>query len=347
MSDDRSTQVLGVLVSQARRWRSAHFTLPAASIAQLQRFPQNSFPALRSLMLNVTGVRFPPSNPPLNIFAMNIPWRQLTGLDLQLESSNLPTLDEAFDILSKTVNLKRGILKLDCTWNRRDVQRRKLSLPTLETFQLILQDASTASDRPEACMVQFLNLLHLPKLRTLCLGWLASSNMSSWSHAGFLAFLQALAGTLHELTMSYFPIAENELLECLSQVPQLTHLDLRFALHEGAMDPITNRLLLACTLASSAVPAGIACNTPAHTEIPLLPRLEHVNLECHGALYSNSALLNFIRSRWEFGNNSEGQRALKYFRLLSMKPVPSEVEKHVKVWHKEGLKIDIQTLVVR
>ena len=257
----------------------------------------------------VTGVRSSPSsNPPLNILTMNIPWRQLTGLDLQLEPSNLPTLDEALDILSQTVNLKYGTLQLECTWGRRDTQRDKILLPTLDsTFQLILQDANTPADRLEACLIQFLNLLCLSKLRVLRLGWLANSNVGSWSlaHTDFIAFLGASAKTLRELTMTYLPIPENELLECLSQVPQITHLDLRFALHEGANDPITNRLLLACTIPSSTVSGGIACSTPpAHAEISLLPRLEHINLQCHRALYASAVLLNFIQSMWRSDKGS-------------------------------------------
>jgi hypothetical protein len=283
---------------------------------------------------------------------MNIPWHQLTGLDLQLEPGNLPTLDGALDILSQTVNLKYGTLQLECTWDRCDTQRDKLTLPTLDTLQLILQDANTAADRLDACLMQFLNVLCLPKLRVLRLGWLTHSNVSSWSlvHTDFIAFLGALTETLRELTMTYFPISENELLDCLSQVPQLTHLDLRFALHEGANDPITSRLLMACTMASSTVSEGITCDIPAHNEISLLPRLEHVNLQCHGALYANATLLNFIQSMWKSGKGSEGQdasRPLRYFRLFSMKPVPSVVEKQVRAWHEEGLEIDIQCLVVR
>jgi hypothetical protein len=350
LSDDRSTQLLTALVSQARRWRNAHFTLPAASIAKLQ-FPPNSLPTLRSLAFKVTGV---PSDSPLNILAMNIPWQQLTGLDLRLEPSNLPTFDVALDILSQTVNLKYGTLRLECTWDRRDTHRDKSTLPTLDTLQLILQDANSATDRIEACLMQFLNLLCLPKLRVLRLGWLANGNLRSWSlaHTDFFAFLGASAKTLRELKMTYFPISENELLKCLAQVPQLTHLDLRFAMHKGVNDPITNRLLAACTIpSSSTVSGGIACtSTSAHAEIPLLPRLEHVNLQCHGSLYTNATLLDFIRSMWKSGKGSEGQdapRALRYFRLLSMKPVPSEVEKQVRAWNEEGLEIDIQCLVVR
>lgn len=252
------------------------------------------------------------------------------------------------------VNLKYGTLQLECTWDHRDTQRDKLSLPKLDTLQLILQNANTANDRLEACLTQFLDLLCLPKLRVLRLGWLANSNVGSWSfaHPDFLAFLGASAETLRELTMTYFPISGNELLECFTQLPQLTHLDLRFALHEGANDPITNGLLVACTTPSSTISGGIDCGAPAHADISLLPRLEHVNLQCHGALYANATLLNFIQSKWESGKGpgSEGHGApgpLRYFRLLSMKPVSSEVEKKVKTWHEEGLEIDIQCLVVR
>jgi hypothetical protein len=231
-------------------------------------------------------------------------------------------------------------LQLECTC-RGDTQGDKLSLPSLDTLQLILQDTNGVADRLEACLTQFLNLFCLPKLRVLDLGWLAhSGNVESWSlaHTDFIAFLGASAETLRELRLTYFPISENELLEYLSQVPQITHLDLRFALHEGANDPITNRLLMACTAYN---------NTSAYTENPLLPRLEHVNLQCHGALYTNAKLLNFIHSMWKGGGGLGASRPLRYFGLLSMKPVPSEVEKQVKAWNEEGLEIDIQRLVVR
>ncbi|KAF8816518.1 hypothetical protein BYT27DRAFT_7333377 [Phlegmacium glaucopus] len=358
VSDDRSAQFLAALVPEARRWRNAHLILPAASIAQLQSLPPNSFPTLRSLTLKVTGSRSSPSDPPLNITAMNIPWRQLTALDLQLERSILLTLDGGLDILSNTVNLKRGTLHLECSWNRHDAQWDKLSLPALENLQLILQSGDTSNTaagsaaRPEACLVQFLSLLHLPKLRVLHLGWLVNSSMGHWSssHTEFVAFLQASADTLRELTMTYLPIAENELLECLSQVPKLTHLDLRFAMNEEANDPITNQFLVKCTIPSSTVSPGIARRRQAHAETALLPRLEHVNLQCHGALYANATLLTLIQSRWEPDQRSDDQasrRQFRSFRLLSMKPVSSMVEKHVKAWHEAGLEVDIQCLVIR
>ena len=180
----------------------------------------------------------------------------------------------------------------------------------------------------------------------LHLGWLHSTVESwSFSHSDFIVFLGLPAETLFELTMTYFPTSENELLECLYQV---AHLDLRFALHEGANDPITNRLLEACTIPSSTISGGIAWSTPAHAEIPLLPRLEYINLQCHGALYANATLLKLIQSMWKSDQRGQGApRQLRYFRLLSMKAVSSEVEKHVKAWRDEGLEIDIQCLVVR
>ena len=355
VSDDRSAQLLGALVPEARRWRNAHLILPAASIAQLQPLPPNSFPTLQNLTLKVTGLRSSMSDT-LNMSAMNFPWQQLASLHLQLEPSNLLTLDEGLDILSKTVNLKRSTLHMQCTWNRRDIQLDKLSLPLLEDLQLIIHGAGTATgtgplNRPETCLIQLLNLLLLPKLRKLHLGWLVNGSMGPWSsaHPDLIAFLRVSAETLRDLTMTYLPTAESELLECLSQVPQLTHLDLRFALNEGANDPITNRLLTVCTIPSSTVPAGIARLRQVQAETPLLlPRLEYVNLQCHGALYSNEALLTFIQSRWKSSQGSDGQgRRLKSFRLLSMKPVPSAVEKGVKAWQEEGLDIGIECLVIR
>ena len=342
VSDDRFSPLFDVLVPETHRWQHIHFTLPAASFVKLQPFPPNSFPMLRSLTLKVVGVRSP-SDPPLNILAKNIPWHQLTSLDLQLESNNLPTLDEGLDILSKTVNLKRSTLQLECSMDRRNMIRwDKLPLPTIDSLQLILQGTRKHADPSEVCLAQFLNVLCFSKLRVLHLEWLVNDNMGSWSpvHTDFLAFLQRSAETLHQLTMTYFPISENELLECLLQVPRLTHLDLRFALNEGANDPVTDRLLMACTIPSPTISASAAPWT-------LLPRLEYVNLQCHGKLYTNVTLLALIQSRWNSSDDRTTRRPLRYFRVLSMKLVSSEVERHVKGWHEAGLEVDIQCLVVR
>ena len=120
-------------------------------IAKWQPLPPNSFPTLRSLRGVGIGVRSSTSDRPLNILTVNIPWRQLTGLDLQLEPRNLlqaATLDEAsmkpWTYFPKP--LTSGVVHY--SWNapgddRRDTQRDKLSLSTLDTFklQLILLDA--------------------------------------------------------------------------------------------------------------------------------------------------------------------------------------------------------------
>ena len=67
---------------ERRSW-NAHFTLPTASIAKLQRF---LFPTLQSLTSSVSEMRSSPSDSPLNILAMNI--TRTFGSDLRTKQLN-------------------------------------------------------------------------------------------------------------------------------------------------------------------------------------------------------------------------------------------------------------------
>ncbi|KDR74393.1 hypothetical protein GALMADRAFT_141437 [Galerina marginata CBS 339.88] len=344
--DHRSTQLLAVLIPEARRWRHVQFVVPSTSISSLQHSFPADFPLLQSLTLQMKGLWG--SNPSFDVSTMNIPWRQLTSLDLQLEHTVLLTLDKCLVILAQTEQLTRCTMNVDCTLDPRTVHTSHLSLPSLETLHLILQGGTNATtiaaaDRPEACLVQFLNILSLPVLQTLRLGWLVQpSGARSWSakHSDFLAFLHRQAQTIQVLSLAYLPLTERELLECLSRVPNLTHLDLKFSLSDIENDPITESLLTAFTSSPEVTKKGKA----------LLPLMEYFNLQCSGKHYDSAVLLAFIDSRRKLGRGqSDSVRGslLKSFNLLSMNPVFREVEKHVQKWTQEGMDVRIESLCIR
>jgi len=354
--DPRSAQLLAMLIPEARRWRHVQFIIPAANMASLRQHLPKGFPALQTLTLQMKGLWN--SEPSLDILNVDIPWHQLTTLDLQVENNNLPTLDECLDILSKTENITRCTLSADCVLSDKDVHRDALSLPTLEEFHLILQgDSDTqpqVAERPEASLIHFLGLTSTPNLRTLRLDWLlggprVASRLWSPSHPLFLSFLRSISSTLQSFAISYLPLSERELMECLKLVPKVTHLDLRFSLSDQEHDPITDNLLSSLTL-HSAPTADRLHTRPRSGEQPLLPFIQHFNIQCHGERLSNAVLIAMIHSRWQHmsldAEYSPPSR-LAMFRLLSMKPVIGEVVKRVRLWSQEGLDISIDSLIIR
>ncbi|KAF8164818.1 hypothetical protein B0H34DRAFT_686757 [Crassisporium funariophilum] len=357
--DERSAQLLAVLIPEARRWRHVQLIIPAANMATLQTCLPDGFPLLQTLTLQMRGLWG--SEPALNISSMKIPWHQLTALDLQLEQIHMLTLDGGLDILGQAVNLLECTLNVHCSLDRRRIHGGTMLLPKLEMLHLILHGGSSnnitnatgvLTDRPEACLTQFLNLLSVPKLRVLRLGWLVPGNGSqrSWSptHSDFIAFLRRLAPTLQTLSLTYLPMGEAELIECLSQVPQVRHLELRFSLNDRGNDPIADRFLAGCTLPSVTPSATVGKRRRVQSESCLVPLLEDISLQCHGELLTRHALLAFVDSRWLGGSGGPGMRTkLKSFHLLTMHPVSKEVEKRVRSWTIEGLDISIECLVIR
>jgi hypothetical protein len=281
---------------------------------------------------------------------MNIPWHQLTDLDLQLEHTHLFTLDKCLDILSRMDRLTRCTMNLDCTLDPHNVRTSHISLPSLETLHLILQGGIndtqvTVVNQPEASLVQFLDVLSLPSLHTLRLEWLVQqSGARAWTtkHSGFLSFLRGASQTIQRLSFVNLPLSEPQLLECLVEIPSVTHLELKFSLSDIENDPITESLLAAIT---SPPQTGKTSSTT-----PVLPDLEYFNLQCSGKHYTNTGLLAFIDSRRKLGpghDDSVRRGELKSFHLLSMNPVLWEVEKHLKNWNREGMDVLIESLIIR
>lgn len=342
--DYRSAHILAALIPHAHRWKDIHFHVPSSSIGLLQESQPHNFPALRSVTLEMRGLWN--SIVPLDVRALGIPWGQLTGLSLYLDYNHLLTLNECLDILGQCRSLSRCTLNADCTFDTDpSVRADKLTLPTLKGLHLILQYGDQAqngmlsTNTPELALVSFLEQLELAQLEALSIEWLIQSNRSSmhWTdtHSRFVTILSSLTPTLQSLSLAYLPITELEVLDCLSQLPNLTYLSIRSSLAEREHDPVGDKLLRACTL------------RPDQTHHGFLHLLETVHLQCHGARCSASLITAFIESRWDSTADDGADTHFRSFRFVSMQPITVDMQTKVDVWAKQGLDVVVERVSLR
>ncbi|KIM42790.1 hypothetical protein M413DRAFT_26783 [Hebeloma cylindrosporum] len=360
--DPRSARILSLLVPEARRWKHVEFIVPSSSMSSIQNSLPDGFPELRSLTLQMKDLWS--SEPSFDLSSMRIPWHQLTGLDLRLENGNLLDLGRCLEILSQAERLAAFTATVNCVLDLQDPPSEELSMPALQTLHLIPRGGvgvAPMNGSPEACLVKFLNLPSLPAMHTLRIEWLLFSNdaTSPWptTHLDFLSFLHDVSPTIRAIDFAYLPVTEIELMECLSQVPELTDLVLRFSLSDLEHDPITDHLFSACTHPSPSVSHDTTLNGGAESRTttsssssihttPLLPVLENWNIQCHGKRYTHTSLLSMLASRQVKRGNTSHTR-LESFHLLSMNSVPQAVQRRVQAWSDEGLDISIDSLIIR
>ena len=337
--DVRSARLLALLIPEARRWRYVQFIIPTSNMPPL---PEH-FPALRSLSLQLKGLWT--SEPSVNISTLNLPWHQLSSLDLQLEQNNLPSLDDWLGVLSQTQCLKQCTVGASCSLDL-DRDPDTLRLPFLEELHIILQRGPRHPSTPEyppSCFVKFLSHLSMPNLQTFNVSWLVELRTRwSTSHADFLSFLHQISSTLRTLTISYLPLSEEELIAYLTEVSKVADLHLRFSLGDHEQDPITHLLFSALTVAS---PPNDMDHSERRLAGVLLPNLASLDLQCNGSKFLYSDLLQMILSRWN--KDADARAQFNRFRLLSIKPTMVEVDKHVRSLIDQGMDISIDTLFVR
>ena len=324
---DISARLLALLIPEAHRWRSVQFNVPSANMISLP----SHFPLLESLGLKLMGLwtseRFS---------IANIPWCQLSRLDLELEHNNLPTLGDTFSILSRTCRLKQCKIDIDCTLES-GVDFHDLHLPVLEECHLILHGGNVypfSSDSPALSLTKFLDHISMPTLRALTITWLVERPTVWPNRHLFMSFLRRISPTLKSLELSYLPVSEPDLVEILMLFSKVTHLRLRFSIGDSNHDPVSENLLSLLSL-----------RNPSDGSYPLLPSLTSLDLQCQGSHFSNSALFAMVMSRWK--RDADPGDAFNHFGLLSMKPLLREVEKQTYLMRRAGLDIVIETLSVR
>jgi len=328
--DGRSARLLALLIPEAHRWRSVQFIVPTSTMISL---PTSHFPSLQSFGLQLKGLWR--TEPSLNISTCNIPWRQLSRLDLQLEPNNLPTLGDMSSILSQTSRLQMCKFSVDCVRDS-GVAFVDLHLPVLEELHLILQGGNGFSSAPASSLTQkFLHHLSMPTLRALNITWLVQGNTLLPGCPLFLSFLRRISSTLKTLSLAYLPVSEIDLIEILTPFSKLTHCHLRFSLSDHEYDPVSDNILSLLTICSPF-------SEDSKGSQPLLPSLLSLDLQCNGSDFSNSALLAMVKSRWK--KDADPVDRFSHFGLLSMKPKLREFEKQVGFMRREGLDISVETL---
>ncbi|KAF8875334.1 hypothetical protein CPB84DRAFT_1796587 [Gymnopilus junonius] len=346
--DERSAGLLSALIPEARRWRHVQFIMPQENLAAFHHLPASHFPMLESC--TIQSKSFWTSVPSTDVSWPNLPWHQLTSLDLEFQHRNLPSLDKCLNILSQAERLTRCTINSDCSLDPLSIPTENVSLPSLGTLHLILQGGNNMANagvvgRPETSLMHFLNSLSLPQLHTLRIEWLVQqTEVRTWTaeYPSFLTFLRGVAHNVQTVGLAYLPLTERQLLECLHELPYVTDLELKYSMSDVEHDPITERFLAALTWPSKI-------SQPSDSA-PLLPSLQCFNLQCSGKRFADIALLAFLQSRWRVGTrhqDSVGRRHLKLFHLFSLHQVYPEVEKHVHSWNGEGMAVVLDSLVIR
>lgn len=340
--DQRSARLVAALIPHAHRWRNIQLVIPASDAVTLQQSHPLDLSQLQALTLHLNGSWS--SHSSLDITALNNSWHHLAILDLQLEHSNLLSLDKCLEILSQTERLERFSVNAECVLTRPGDFAEPILLPKLETLDLVLH--GSASGMAESHMVHFLARLSLPRLCDLRLAWLVRQ-VAAWtpSQFNFVTFLRSVAQTTRSLSIRYLPLSADELVQCLSALPNVRHLDLRFSLGDCENDPITDPFFTKCTVHASS--DRMKRRTP---NLPILPHLQSLNLHCCGKRYTNPVLVTFLDSRMKVPQSEHGPpptSTLTSFHLLSMLPPLPSMEKHLERYRLEGLDVSVDTLLVR
>lgn len=342
--DSRSALFLAALIPHAHRWKSIDMCIPSSNFKPLQDSPPSQFMALGAMTIGMRGKWS--ADIPLDVRALGIPWNQLVELNLYLDHRHLLTLDECWTILAQCHILSKCTLNADCTFDLPGRQPTIYPLPALKHLYLILQSGELAfhnavqvTDSAPSSLILFLEQLHLTQLQTLTLEWLVKwdgdDNEGRWSEIQprFISVLSSLGPSLRALNLAYLPLNESELLNCFAQVPNITHLDLRFSLADKEHDPVSDDFL--CALRSG------------QSSLSLLRLLETVFLQCSGARCTPQSIIDFVHSRWTESTTEDPAMHLTSLRFISMKLNSFDFNDVLSGWAEAGLDVSIGQVVVR
>jgi hypothetical protein len=327
--DIQSAEILGILRSYSSRWQHVHFHGPGGGIAL---FPTKSngksLPTLSSLSLQLGK----PWNTAFALSQLEIPWSQLSSLDLQFYQDNIHSLNECFKIMSAARNLISCTLNADYAFSPSQ-ETKKLALPSLRSLKLLIQGTDEAS-MAETNFLNFLERLVLPNMRAFSVEWLVrqSGTGPQWRavHSRFTDFLHSSACSLEDLGLSYLPLHDHEIISYLGVLPHLRTLVLKFSLSSYQPDPITDDLLQYMT------PRGRRC---AGSEADCLSPLRTLKLQCSGEYLNQHMLLSLVEAH--------AAKKLKTFEVLTVKLLSKEFRERMVAYNHCGLNFSASTLNIR
>ncbi|KAJ8515604.1 hypothetical protein ONZ45_g7017 [Pleurotus djamor] len=339
-----------LLAANSSRWRHVEFWLPADWF-ELLALSEARFTSLVSLKMAAVTCQGTPvcmgwewvQDAPLREVVMRgitfDPWSLLNSDSRITELVLLPwhlsqdeslfTLDNVLRILSQGTRLRRLVCLADdriSKWDEEVVSRvEELDLVLLDgSGELGLQVPWSRRQRLE----HFFSILQTPEVAKLSIGYapVVFSNLDSWPHTSFLAYLARSASSLEVLTLRLLPLFETQIIQYLQKTPALTHLVVE-GLPSGGTQRVVGDLLLAAL-------------TFMDWRYPLVPRLQSIDFRHCGKRCSEAALLLMIEAR-SFRNPVAKLKSLKYCASST----PHTLLSKLNEWSKLGMRIDFEVAI--
>lgn len=331
MPDFRSAELLELLLPHASRWRYVYFCGPGANLVPLQgQRTRGSLRALKSVSLQLRD----PWDRDFDVSRIDIPWPQLSALDLQFYLENVLSFNECFSILSATQKLTFCTLNVDCSFSLSH-DTGKIVLPSLRSLKLIIQGIGVG--KAETNLFGFLDRLSLTDLQAFELEWLVDSTQGGagqqqWAgHSQLTRFIQSSASSLEHLGFAYLPLRDYEIIACLKGLHKLRRLDLKYALTSRWPDPITDVLLQYLT------PEKSSQENHGSTDA-CLPLLRVLKLQCSGEYLNQLLLLALVEGR--------AAQELRELEIFTLKCLTKSIKDGIETWESR-LKFTASTLYVR
>jgi hypothetical protein len=229
-------KIIAELVPHSHRWERLHLRIPAAYLERLLDRPAVPFPSLRSLRLDPTtsvdemgtwSFRISPGATALRHLSINghtvqfspcritAPWSQLTALS----STAHMTIDDCFEIFRLCANLHTcSLLSVHTSFRRLNFcqPRAPIVVPDLSALCVHCTGDSFHG------LAALLNALQLTGLRTL---EIAGPPLDFWPQSQFRGFLARSSPPLTRVAFSNIPMSEDNLLENIRMLPELTALE--------------------------------------------------------------------------------------------------------------------------
>lgn len=324
-----STDFLETLVSHASRWQHVQFHGPSGSFVLLQdQLSNGNIPTLRSLSFHINE-SFGSS---LDIASLNIPWSQLSGLDLQLYQSNVHSLNEYFEFLSSAPNLTWCTFNATFPFTLSD-HPEKIILPHLRSLKMSIQ-GNDSGGIAERSFLDFLGQISVTQLMTFSLEWLVDrvgdGGESRWTHVHprFMDFIHSSVNTLESLELAYLPLHDHEIIGCLDGMSNMRGLDLKFSLSGQKLDPITADFL--------DYLQGGRPDVFDEMKIDHLHLLRTLKLQCSGRYLDQAKLQSLVDRRAGAG--------LGNFELMTMNSMSKAFMDRMVLWRSRGLSFSTSTL---
>lgn len=330
--DFRSAELLELLLPHAPRWKYVYLRGPGANLVSLQgQRTRGSLRALESVSLQLSD----PWDRYFDVSQIDIPWPQLSALDLQFHQENVLSFNECFNILSATQKLTSCTLNVDCSFPLSHNTGR-IVLPSLRSLKLIIQGIDSVG-KAGTNLIGFLDRLSLTDLRAFQLEWLVESvqggaDQQQWAvHSQLTRFIQSSASSLEHLGFAYLPLRDHEIIACLKGLYKLRRLDLKYALTSRWPDPITNVLLQYLTPEKSSQENHGSTNA-------CLPLLRALKLQCSGEYLNQPLLLALVEGR--------AAQELRELEIFTLKCLTKSIKDGIETWESR-LKFTASTLYVR